>query len=245
VTQVLERLEVLVQRLPPVPTPTNTPTQRTTVRYNMETVSKDAVVRPPPPTDALGPDEYGSSPSGGATPRGPSPHREGTTSASQSGPCEDSSSDEMETWHSAPLPYYEGAAAGMARINKYYNVRLADIAGADPIVHQGNEGGTGTTQSTPDDHMADNTYRYDTLVEPPELAAREQPATISEDIPSTRSLKDWINDIHGRGGTPYEDGSWPTAPSPITTAGCVYLHTIRPTSRQVYPTAGVHTSLRH
>jgi len=86
----------------------------------------------------------------------------------------------------------------MTRINTYYNVRLADIAGPDPIVHQDNEGSTGTAPTPEDDK--DNTYQYDTSVDPPELAAREQPATISGDIASTRSLKDWINDIHGRGG---------------------------------------------
>jgi len=54
--------------------------------------------------------------------------------------------------------------------------------------------------STPEDQTADNTYQYDTSVDPPELAAREQPVTSSGDVPSTRSLKDWIDDIHGRGG---------------------------------------------
>jgi len=227
VTQVLERLELLVQRIPregtPVPTPPR-PTQQTTVRYNIEAYGREAEARPLLNHDTLGSDGFDSASSRGATPRGPSPQREGTAGTSLSVPGEASSSDEMETWHSAPLPYYERAAAGMARINTYYNVRLADIEGVGTIVHQGHEGSRGTTESTTDDHKADSSYRYDTLAEPPARAAHEQPATISGDIPSTRLLKDWIDDIHGRGGTPSEDGSWPIVPSPITTAGCVSLH---------------------
>jgi len=100
----------------------------------------------------------------------------------------------------------------MARINTYYSVRLADIAGADPIVRQGNERDTGTPEGTPDGHTPDT--RHDTSVEPPEPAAREQPATFSGDISSTRTLKDWINDIHGRGGDALRGR--PLADSPIS-----------------------------
>jgi len=118
-TKVLERLELLVHSLPreatPVPTPTK-PTQQTTVRYNVEAYGPE--VRPLPITDTLGYDGFDSSSSRGATPRGPSPQWEGTAGTSLSAPCEGSSSDEMESWHSAPLPGYEAvAAAGMMKVN--------------------------------------------------------------------------------------------------------------------------------
>jgi len=230
------------------------------VRYSVkkydEQAHREAGVRSTPPIETVGSDESDTAPSGGATPRGPSPAREDEAGASQSGPRDEGSTDEAETWHTAPMPYYQGAAACMSRINTYYNVRLADIVGADPTEQQGTGGGTGTTdsmpvwpmESTPDDHtsdkqpsdtlqgaagrynwradLTDNTYRYDTLVEPPGLDGREQPATATGDLPPKRALTHWIDDIHGRGGTSPEDGNWPTAPSPITTAGSAYLHTV-------------------
>jgi len=99
----------------------------------------------------------------------------------------------------------------MTKVNTYYNIRLADIGGADPI----------------DDHKAEKTYTYDTAVAPPELATGRQPATLSGDIPSTRTLKDWIDDIHGRGGDALRGrqladspishyNSWVRVPTPST-----------------------------
>jgi len=133
----------------------------------------------------------------------------------------------MESWHSAPLPGYEAiAAAGMTKVNTYYNIRLADIVGADPTVHHDNVEVDTRTSSVPgpDDHKADNTYRYDTAVEPPALATV---TTMNKDIPATRTLKDWIDDIHGRGGDALRGrqladspishyNSWVRVPTPST-----------------------------
>jgi len=99
-TKVLERLELLIHRLPqevtPVPTPIN-PTQQTTVRYNMEAYRREAEVPLQPNPDTVGSDGFDSASSRGATPRGPSPQWEGTAGTSLSAPCEGSSSDEMES----------------------------------------------------------------------------------------------------------------------------------------------------
>jgi len=132
-------------------------------------------------------------------------------------------------WHSAPMPFYQGAGACMSGINTYCTVRLADIVGCDPIGQQGNGGATGTTetilvwpmQSTPDDRttanrlcdmqeaagrhhwwadLTDNTYRYDTLVEPPGLDGRTPPATAASDLQPIRARPYWIDNIHGGGG---------------------------------------------
>jgi len=138
----------------------------------------------------------------------------------------------MESWHSAPLPGYEAvAAAGMTKVNTYLNIRLADLVGAEPIVHQDNMNDTGVSLSRAED-------TEDTVVEPPELVTVRQPATMNEDIPVTRTLKDWIDDIHGRGGKLSEDGSWRTAPSPTATAGCGY-------TPPPPPTEGVSPLRRH
>jgi len=121
----------------------------------------------------------------------------------------------MESWHSAPLPGYEGiAAAGMTKVNTYYNIRLADIVGADPIVHQDNVDDTGVSVSKPEVGEADDTSRYATAGEQPGAVN----ATTNADMPSTRTLKDWIADIHGRGGE--GPRGRPLVDSPISHYNC-------------------------
>jgi len=118
--------------------------QRTVVRYIVNKYDDHAYreAQSPPPVDTL--DSNMSD-----IPRGPSPAREDGTGASQSGLLDEGSTDEAKTWHSAPMPGYEGAAACMSRINTYLNVRLADIERTDLTKQQGNGGGTGTTDTMP------------------------------------------------------------------------------------------------
>jgi len=207
-TKVLERLELLVHSLPrealQAPTPIK-PTPQTTVRYNVEAYRDE--IRPPPITDML---EFDSSSSRGATPRGPSPEGEGVADTSISAPGGGYSSDEMESWHSAPLPGYEAvAAAGMTNVNTYLNIRLADIVGADPIV---NKDDTCASVSQPDDHPADDISIYETVGEKPGHA--EVNTAMREDIPSNRTLKNWLDEIHGKGGDATRGR--PSADSPIS-----------------------------
>jgi len=133
---------------------------------------------------------------------------EGTAGTPPYVPCDGYSSDEMESWHSAPLPGYEAAAAaGMTKVNTYCNIRLADIVGADPTGHRDNESDTSGTR--PENEPAE----VNIGVEPPEPTLSQQ-ATPGGDMPSTRTLKDWIDDIHGRGGEPRRGR--PVVDSPIS-----------------------------
>jgi len=107
----------------------------------------------------------------------------------QSGLLDEGSTDEAETWHAPPTPYFQEAAAFVSTLNVYQHVRLADIERADITEQQGNNN-TGDTrptwpiESTPDHRpdnqyhwqadLTDSTYRYDKLVEPPGLAGREK-----------------------------------------------------------------------
>jgi len=63
-------------------------------------------------------------------------------------------------------------------------------------------------------------YKYDKLVEPPGPDIRDMPVTSTVNLQPIRALTYWIDEIHGRERTLHEDGTKPTAPSPITTAGC-------------------------
>jgi len=207
-TQVLERLELLVHSLPqeatPVPTPIH-PMQQTTVRYNVEAYGHE--IRSTPTTNML---EDQSSASRGATPRSSSPDVEGGAETSISAPGGDSSGDEMESWHSAPLPGYDAAAAaGMTRINTYLNIRLADIVGADPIV---NKYDTCASVSQPDAHMSDDIPMHAMVGEQP--GHDEVVPTIKKTVPSHRTLKDWLEDIHQKGGDATRGR--PSADSPIS-----------------------------
>jgi len=217
-TLVLERLEVFVHRLPqeaaPVPTP-STGTLQTILHYNVAAYSHEDLLekdtgmdQPQPDKDTAGPAELDSASSRGDTPRGPSPLMEGTAGTPPYVPCDGYSSDEMESWHSAPLPGYEAAAAaGMTKVNTYCNIRLADIVGADPTGHRDNESDTSGTR--PENEPAE----VNIGVEPPEPTLSQQ-ATPGGDMPSTRTLKDWIDDIHGRGGEPRRGR--PVVDSPIS-----------------------------
>jgi len=132
----------------------------------------------------------------------------------------------------------------MSRINTYHHVRLVEIERADLTEQQGNGGARGKAdtmptwplESTPDDHrpnkqpgdtlkgaegrynwradLANNTYRYDKLVEPRGLEGREKPTTITGNLQPIRALTHWINEIHGRGGDAARGR--PLADSPIS-----------------------------
>jgi len=220
-TLVLERLEVLVHRLPqeaaqvPPPRQDNTQNQLTTLHSNVAAYghaelreNDTGMDQPQPDKDAAGTEELDSASSRGDTPRGPSPLMEGTAITPPYAPCDGYSSDEMESWHSAPLPGYEAAAAaGMMNVNTYCNIRLADIVRADPTGHRDNEADTSGTR--PEDEQAEANIG----VGQPEHTLSQQ-ATPGGDMPATRTLKDWIDDIHGRGGEPRKGR--PVVDSPIS-----------------------------
>jgi len=123
VTRVLERLESLVQRSSPVmtprskprvPTPTK-PKQRTVVRYIVKKYDdhahREAEAQSTSPVDTLASDVSDTPPSRDTTPRGQSPAREDGADTSQSSALDEGSTDEAETSHTPPMPYYQEAAA--------------------------------------------------------------------------------------------------------------------------------------
>jgi len=159
--------------------------------------------------------------SGGATPRGQSPAREDRTGASQCGPPDEGSTDEAESSHAPPMPDYQGAHAFVSTLNIYQHVRLADLVRADTIemsplgggVDQGAASPTWPMELTIDmdtdeepsevpqrdntlgyqgraDHT-DNTYRYDTLVQPPGPDSDKQVTTAGK-LQPVRTLTHWI-----------------------------------------------------
>jgi len=68
-----------------------------------------------------------------AAPGGQGPAWEETEGASRSGLLDERSSDEAESWHAQPMPYYQGAASFMSTVNLYMPVRITDIEKVDPI----------------------------------------------------------------------------------------------------------------
>jgi len=228
-TRVLERHELLVQRPAPAATPRArprglTPTKpKQKIRYIVKRGDGHAH-REAAPT-CPGSDVSDTALSGGGTPRGLSPAREDQADAARSGPADEGSTDEAEAWHAPPMPFYQGAASFVSTINIYRNVRLADIMRADPIEMTPLGGGGYQVATSPtwpmestihmdtDEepsvvpprvdtagyHLRSDTSRDDTLVQPPGPDSDKQVTTAGK-LQPVRTLTNWIDDIHGRGG---------------------------------------------
>jgi len=124
------------------------------------------------------------------------------------------------------MPYYQGAAAFISKINMYQHVRLAELERADTIERQGKGGGVVTsptwpmestidmdTDEEPSDvpqrdntagynwraDLTDNTYRFDKLVQHSGPDGDKQVTTTGK-LQPIQTLTHWINEIHGRGG---------------------------------------------
>jgi len=147
------------------------------VKKGDDHASREAESPATPPMETVGADE-----SDAATPRRQIPVRK-----------DEVSSDEADSWHAPPMPYYQGAAAFVSKLNFYQHVRLADIVRADPIeltplveettrmdtLTIGPMESTMDTDEEPSDvpprdntaghswrtDLTDNTYHYDQLVQ--------------------------------------------------------------------------------